>query len=86
MFIWSGMINESYQKLLEEGDYTREKKEANRKNSLLTQIYWCLITALYLGISFLSGRWEITWVIWPVAGVLFAAVLGIANAVRGQKE
>ena len=86
LFIWYGMINESYQKLLEEGDYTREKKEANRKNSLLTQIYWCLITALYLGISFLSGRWEITWVIWPVAGVLFAAVLGIANAVRGQKE
>ena len=82
LFVWSGMIFGSYQKLLEEGDYTREKKYENRKNDNLSKVYWCTMTAIYLGISFVTMRWDITWVIWPCAGVLFAAVCGVAAMVR----
>jgi len=32
------------------------------------------MAALYLGISFITFRWDITWIIWPVAGVLYAAI------------
>src|SRR5699024_12615694 len=85
LFVWSGMIYDSYQALLEEGEYSREKKLQKKKNSPLSGIYWCLVTALYLGTSFISGKWDMTWIIWPVAGVSFAAVLGVANAVRGNK-
>ena len=85
LFVWSGMIQESYQKLLEEGDFTREKKLEKRKNAPLTGIYWCLATAIYLAVSFYTGKWDTTWIIWPVAGVLFAAVLGVANALRARK-
>ena len=85
LFVWSGMIYDSYQALLEEGEYSREKKLQKKKNSPLSGIYWCLVTALYLGVSFMSRKWDMTWIIWPVAGVLFAAVLGVANAVRGNK-
>ena len=84
-FVWAGMIMDSFNKLLEEGDYTREKKLENKKNDALSGIYWCLVTAIYLAISFLSGAWGRTWIIWPVAGVLFAAVTGIAN-VRTREE
>ena len=86
LFVWSDMIHSSYQKLLEEGDYSRAKKLENKKNTHLSGIYWCLITAIYLAASFYTGRWDRTWIIWPVAGVLFAAVLGIANAIRGRKQ
>ena len=82
LFVWSGMIHESYQKLLEEGDYTRSKKSENKKNASLSGIYWCIVTAIYLGSSFLTGRWDKTWIIWPVAGVLFAAVISLANIIR----
>ena len=82
LFVWSGMIYGSYQKLLELGDYTREKKLENRKNDNLAKVYWCTITAVYLGVSFLTGRWEISWVIWPCAGVFFAAVCGIVAMIR----
>lgn len=82
LFVWSGMIWESYQKLLEEGDYTRAKKLENKKNANLSKVYWCTVTALYLGISFLTESWHITWVIWPCAGVMFAAVCGIAAMLR----
>ncbi|HAX52028.1 MAG TPA: XRE family transcriptional regulator [Lachnospiraceae bacterium] len=82
LFVWSGMIYGSYQKLLEEGDYTRSKKLESKRNDNLSKVYWCTATAIYLGTSFLTGRWEITWVIWPCAGVLYAAVCGIAAMLR----
>jgi len=78
LFIWSGMIWGSYQKLLEEGDFTQEKKLENKRNANLATVYWYSATALYLGISFLTGNWHITWVIWPCAGVFYAAVCGLA--------
>ncbi len=82
LFVWSGMIWGSYQKLLEEGDYTREKKYENKKNDNLSKVYWCTLTAIYLGLSFVTGRWDTTWVIWPCAGVLYAAVCGVAAMLR----
>ncbi|MBQ7841737.1 MAG: helix-turn-helix transcriptional regulator [Lachnospiraceae bacterium] len=84
LFVWSGMIFGSYQKLLEEGEYTREKKQENKKNANLATAYWCTATAIYLGVSFLTGKWYITWVIWPCAGVFYAAVCGIAAMLRNR--
>ncbi|CUX51295.1 helix-turn-helix domain-containing protein [Clostridium sp. C105KSO13] len=82
LFVWSSMIYGSYQKLLEEGDYTRSKKLENKRNDNLSKVYWCTATAIYLGASFLTRRWEITWVVWPCAGVFYAAVCGIAAMLR----
>ena len=84
LFVWAGMIYGSYQKLLEEGDYTREKKSENKKNSNLATVYWCTTTAIYLGYSFWTMNWHISWIIWPVAGVLYAAVLGAAAMLRNR--
>lgn len=81
-FVWAGTIYGSFQKILEEGDYTYRKKVENKQNDNLSKVYWCIATALYLAISFTTGKWHITWVLWPVAGVAFAAVCGIANMVR----
>lgn len=82
LFVWSGIIWGSYQKLLEEGDYTREKKLENKRNDNLAKVYWCTVTAIYLGYSFVTWKWQSSWVIWPCAGVLFAAVCGVAAMVR----
>ena len=70
-----------FDRLLEEGDYTRLNKRAGRFDG----VYWAVATAVYLGWSFVTGRWEFTWVVWPVAGVLFAAYREIMKAfVRGR--
>lgn len=86
LFIWSGMIQGSYDKLLQEGDYTCEKKEQNKRTAFFPGIYWCITTAIYLGISFYTNQWDKTWIVWPVAGVLFVAVMGIVNVIIGQKK
>ena len=76
---------ESYEKLLEEGDYTREHKAENQRNDPFTGFYWCLITAIYLGSSFYTGHWARTWIIWPVAAVLFAALLALRRMLRPER-
>ena len=64
-------------KLLEEGDYSRINKRVGRYDG----IYWAIVTAIYLGWSFVTMRWDFTWIVWPVAGVLFAAYREIVKAV-----
>lgn len=75
-------IQGGYQRLLEEGDYSREKKLHNRKNEPIATAYWCLVTAGYLLWSFLTWEWHRTWIVWPVAGVFYGAVVAVSNMVR----
>lgn len=85
LLVRSGMIWDSFQVLLEEGDYTREKKQRSRKNHPVTVIYWSITTALYLGWSFATLSWTRTWIIWPVAGVLYFAIEEISNCIQDRK-
>ena len=72
----------SYQMLLQEGEYSREAKEEVKRSDNLSGIYWGLVTAGYLGWSFITMRWDRTWIVWPLAAVAYAAVISIARAMR----
>ena len=72
LLIRTNTERDTYLALLEEGDYTRENKAANRE---VVGIFWGVTIALYLGISLLTMRWELTWVVWPIAGILYGVVL-----------
>lgn len=85
LFVNAGMLHSCYQILLEEGDYTVEKKINSKRNKNISTAYWCSVTAVFLGYSFVTGNWGISWIIWPVAGVLFGAVIALANGVRKNK-
>ena len=45
-----------------------------RVKQTLDILFWPLVVAIYLGLSFLTGRWELTWLIWPLAAVLSAVL------------
>ena len=68
--------------LLEEEDYTRQKKHENKKISVPVMVYWLIATAIYLAWSFTTNDWDRTWIIWPVVGVLFPAFYAIVNGIR----
>ena len=68
--------------LLEEEDYTRQKKHENKKMSGPVMVYWLIATAIYLAWSFTTNDWDRTWIIWPVVGVLFPAFFAIVNGIR----
>ncbi len=86
LFVQVGMVQESYEKLLQEGDYTKEEKEAEKKLDPVAGVYWCVIVAIYLAISFATNAWEKSWIIWPVAGVLFAAVWGMLKMILKKRK
>lgn len=64
----------SFAKLLQTGDYTPENKKRLRATDALSTAYWCVVTAAYLAVSFLTSAWHITWVVWPVAGCLWPLI------------
>lgn len=86
ILIRAGMIKSSYDTLLQEGEYTIEEKHLKKKTDAFSGAYWCLMVAIYLGWSFWTNNWKFTWIIWPVAGVLYAAVLGLVKMTIEGKE
>ena len=74
-------IKSSYDTLLQEGDFTKKEKLAKKKTETFTVVYWCLVTAVYLGWSLWTKQWDTTYMIWPVAAVLYAAMYGIVRMV-----
>ena len=80
-FIVAGVRWASMQKLLKEGEFSEKGKQKNKIIEAIGTVYWLLATAIYLGWSFLTSDWHITWVIWPIAGVLFAVVELVCNLV-----
>ncbi len=86
LFIIAGVRHASTQKLLREGDYTPMEKHREYVTETVGTIYWAVVTTLYLGWSFLSGAWHQTWIVWPVAAVLFTAVEMICKLIIEKKE
>ena len=80
-FIVAGVRWASMQKLLKEGEFSEKGKQKNKIIEAIGTVYWLLATAIYLGWSFLTSDWHITWVIWPIAGVMFAVVELVCNLV-----
>lgn len=85
-FIVAGVRWASMQKILQSGDYTPTEKKRNQKEEALSAAYWMLATAVYLGWSFTTGDWKDTWIVWPVTGVLFAAVLNFYRLFTKNRE
>lgn len=71
------IIWESFDKLLQEGEYSKRKKKEKIASSKVNTIYWSVVTAGYLAYSFVSYKWHFSWIIWPVAAVLYPAVISL---------
>lgn len=84
-FIRSGIVWASYEKLLQEGDYSKEKKKNRSVTTTISIVYWSIATAVYLGYSFSTNNWKYSWIIWVVAAVVFPAIVAISNLLGKRK-
>lgn len=76
------IIEGGFQKLLQENDYSAKQKSEKTFLSPFETIYWTVVLAGYLAWSFVTNRWDLTWIVWPIAGVLyvvFAEILKMLN-------
>lgn len=78
-FVRTGIVWGSFEKLLQEGDYTKSKKKRRPMASVVATVYWMAATAIFLAYSLATDNWEYSWIVWVVAGVLYPAVLAIVN-------
>lgn len=66
-----------YEQLLGEGEYNRASMGVNKKKERINGIYWSVVLAVYLGWSLWGENWGITWIVWPVAALLYSAISAI---------
>lgn len=78
-FIVAGVRWASMKKLMKEGEYDPAEKKKNSFKEAVGTIYWVLATVIFLGWSFITNDWHQSWIVWPIAGVLFTAVMMICN-------
>lgn len=76
LFISSGIRKDCYDVLLQKSDYTLSKKKYKKGTliEIIAGIYWCIVTAGFLGYSLITADWGRSWIVWPVAGCLFGAI------------
>lgn len=86
LYIISGVRWASMQKLLKEGEFAPNEKRKNRIKDTIGKAYWLITTAIYLGWSFLTDDWQITWVVWPIAGIMFAVVMCLCNLLADREN
>ena len=90
MMVYAKQTKRIYHKLLnlnDKVDFEEDERKSlnnisNNTVRVIMSAYWSIVTCLYLCISFLTFRWEITWLIWPIA----VAVNTIIRAIYSVKD
>ena len=87
-FVYSGTYHGAMEKLLEEGDYSRDNKGRRKVVGTISAAYWLIVTAVFLVMMFSPNTPMMpreTWIIWAVGGVLYAAVMAVVRLLTGRK-
>lgn len=85
LLVSSGSRWSSYEKILQEGEYSKKKKANKKMTDAIFGSYWLLVVAIYLGYSFFTMNWERSWIIFPVAGVLFGVLAMLVSLFEKEK-
>jgi len=79
MFVRVGVVWASMQRLLGEGEFSAEKKQRSAVMEAVSTAYWLTATAVYLAWSFIGNAWDISWVTWVVAALIYAGFMIVMN-------
>lgn len=86
LFVWAGSRWGSYQRLLQEGEYSVEKKTGSKIPAIVSGCYWILAAALFLLVAFVKNTWGFAGGYWAVAGVSFPVVYIITYYLANRKN
>ena len=75
---------DAYNNILKDNAETEKGKRAKRAEKLAA-FYWPLLTTIFLGWSLWTMNWGVTWIIWRVGAVLFAALVGLMELMEKEE-
>lgn len=87
-FVYGNTYYNAMEKLLEEGEYTRNRKKNKSIKGAVSTVYWLAVTAFFLYYTFGprgNGQPQTSWIIWAVAGILYGAVMAVAWVLENRK-
>lgn len=61
-----------------------QRSPGGERFKMWMSIYWSVVTAGYLLVSFLTMAWQITWIVWPLAAIL-SSILRVIFLLRHEK-
>lgn len=74
LIVYVSIIQSGFSKLLQTGDYSQDHKKSERIMEPISALFWISITIIYLLVSFLTGGWGLSWLIWVIAGMVYALI------------
>ena len=89
LLVRAGSMRGAVDKLLEQGDYTRESKAKSRVVGAISAAYWLVVTAIFLFYTFGpngNGQPQYSWFIWAVGGVLYGALMAGLSIYRKKRR
>lgn len=75
-----------YEVLLKVIVYPQVKNEEKKLLLNVGLVYWPVVAAIYIGWSFITHDWHISWLLWPVAVLLFVSLYGVIQLVSLEKR
>ncbi|WEG34546.1 helix-turn-helix transcriptional regulator [Amygdalobacter indicium] len=82
LFVQANIIRSSYYCLLK----PKKKTVYPEKIRLLLQAYWLIIICIYLAYSFITSDWGKSWIVWPLAALIYGVIEAVLKAWRlGEK-
>lgn len=82
IFIYTGMIPETYKRLLKLEEYNPEKKPESKFIGAVASFVWPLATAIFLILGFVFNLWTTCWLIFPITGILFGGFCAFYTALH----
>ena len=86
LFIVAGTSEESVKVLRQVGDFSEEGKKTNKIIDRVAGPYWILTVLIYLTWSFTTMQWGFTWIVWPIAGILFGFIAAILSSFQKTEK
>lgn len=77
---------ETYDRILQENDYTIDKKENPSVAGKISTIYWLISVAIYLGYSFTTNNWDKSWIIITILAIIYPALMALVNILEDKNK
>ena len=86
LFIFYGIQDETYEKLLSIGEFAKDKAEKNKVVGIVAGVVFPLAAAVYLIAGFVYYAWASAWIIFPIVGILFGIFATVYNGYLDLKK
>jgi hypothetical protein len=96
LIVYASMVNGSFDTLLKnsgtvgtsgrgayKGRPSGKEKYISPGAEIFLSVYWYSVTCIYLIWSFLTFNWHFTWIVWPVAAVMYA---GLSKVLKVEED